>query len=631
MEGLAWAGDRLFSCGLHGQLVEYDLVTRQERQRYSVTSGPAWCLAVDRDHTRLAVGTEDGFVCLFSISQEGLDYDKVLDRQEGRILCLAWHPDSLHIVTGSTDTVRVWNIETGQPTARMVLGRTEKNKETIVWCVAVTSDMTVISGDSRGKTSFWNGLTGTLSDSIQSHKADVLTLALSPDEKTAFSAGVDPTLMHFQTVSRSGGGRRKWVKSLHRVISSHDVRSLVVGGSGVLYSGGVEPHLSVHTFPSHRTRLRLPPLSSSSVLLAKTGRTLLLSYPTSLQLWRLGNTSHTSGPIGALLPLDRGEPAKLAEVRLKAGEMLVTAAISDCGTFLAFTTTARLRLLRLTGLEEEEGGDSSCPRLERLRLADSDTPEDVHHLLLPAGRLLTISPHTLTVFSLTSTGAELDRTLSLAELGLEGAVVRVASTDSTLVMVDMQDTAVSLSLSSFSLTSKLAGYSHTANISALSLSPDSQTCMVSYSNNRLMELDTNTGKYTQFSREEATKLPKSWLARRTPVTDILHLAGNPDLILLKDHEILAVLDKDKQMPEPSSKLYFTDPRATPDTDSVSVSSLGSKLDQAMASGLRMSRKYEHLVSLHHLAGDELVAVEVRPSLIESQLPPSLKQKKFGVL
>ena len=127
------------------------------------------------------------------------------------------------------------------------------------------------------------------------------------------------------------------------------------------------------------------------------------------------------------------------------------------------------------------------------------------------------------------------------------------------------------------------------------------------------------------------RLPKSWMSRRTPVTDIVHLAGNPDLVLMKDHEVLAVLDKDKQMPEPSSKLYFTDPRATPETDSVSVSSLGSKLEQTMASGLRLSRKYEHLVSLHHLAGDELVAVEVKPSLIESQLPPSLKQKKFGGL
>ena len=231
---MAWAGARLFSCGLHGQLVEYDLTSRQERGRTGLTSGPAWCLAVDRDNTRLAVGTEDGLVCLFNLEGDKVDYDKVLDRQQGRILCLAWHPDSVHIVTGSTDTVRVWNIETGQPTARMVVGRAEGNKETIVWCVAVTSDMTVISGDSRGKTSFWNGTTGTLSESIQSHKADVLTLALSPDEKTAVSAGVDPTLMHFQTVTRAGG-RRRWVKSLNRVISSHDVRSVVYSQVGILF------------------------------------------------------------------------------------------------------------------------------------------------------------------------------------------------------------------------------------------------------------------------------------------------------------------------------------------------------------------------------------------------------------
>ena len=34
----------------------------------------------------------------------------------------------------------------GHPTARMTTGRVERNKETIVWAVVVTSDMTVISG-----------------------------------------------------------------------------------------------------------------------------------------------------------------------------------------------------------------------------------------------------------------------------------------------------------------------------------------------------------------------------------------------------------------------------------------------------------------------------------------------------
>ena len=207
----------------------------------------------------------------------------------------------------------------------------------------------------------------------------------------------------------------------------------------------------------------------------------------------------------------------------------------------------------------------------------------------------------------------------------------MASSQAVLVMVDTQDTAVSLALTDLSLLARL---NTSANISAISLSPDSQTVLVSYSNNRLVELRTDTGKTTRFSREQLSeaKLPKSWLSRRTSVTDILHLGA--DLILLKDQDcrVLAVLDKDKQMPEPSSKLFFTDPTNKTDC-SVSISSLGStttKLEQALASGLRMSRKYDHLVSLHHLGGDELVAVEVKPSLIESQLPPSLKQKKFGL-
>ena len=89
-------------------------------------------------------------------------------------------------------------------------------------------------------------------------------------------------------------------------------------------------------------------------------------------------------------------------------------------------------------------------------------------------------------------------------------------------------------------------------------------------------------------------------------TDTLIVEALTDLVLLHDHNILAVLDKDKEMPEPSSKLFYSDPRATPDTETGSVSSFGSqmtsgsRLEQSLSAGLRMSRKFDHLVSLHHL-------------------------------
>ena len=629
VESLAWAGGRLFSCGLHGQVVEYDLDKRTEAKRYPVTSGPAWCLAVDRSCTRLAVGTEDGFVCLFSISEEGLEYEKVLDRQEGRILCASWHPDNVHIATGSTDTVRLWNIETGHPTARMVTGRSERNKETIVWCVRVTSDMTVISGDSRGKTSFWNGRTGTLMDSIQSHKADVLTLTLSADETTAYSTGVDPTLMHFQTVVKNDG-RRKWVKSLHRVISSHDVRA-VVATDTMMYSGGVDTYLTVHNYPVHRSTVRIPalPPASTGVKLAREARSLLLTYSTSLQLWRLGRSSHTTGAIGSVLPLDGGEPVKMAEVGVKQGETVTCSAVHSGGQYLAYSTNARLRLLKVV---------SSSERAEISRLSVPDS-EPCHHLCLWSWsgqvRLMTLSSDGLNVYNIDDDDSVSHaHSLSLADLGLTRAIGRLDHNNDTMVLADISDTVVSLNLDTLAVISRFPGCTD-ANISSMGLSPDSKTCFISYSNNKFVEVDVKLGKFTKFSREEAVKLPKNWLSRRTPVTNIVHIENNEDLILMNDHNILAILDKDKEMPEPSSKLFFTDPRATPDTDTCSVSSFGSqmtsgsKMEQSLSAGLRMSRKFDHLVSLHHLDKDEVVAVEVKPSAIESQLPPSLKQKKFG--
>ena len=117
-----------------------------------------------------------------------------------------------------------------------------------------------------------------------------------------------------------------------------------------------------------------------------------------------------------------------------------------------------------------------------------------------------------------------------------------------ILIIDFIDRLTGLMLYDFACsTHELQAFptlSHIQFISSLAVSPDSSTCLVT-SNNRVMEHQLETGKYTQFSREEV------------------------------------VLDKEKQIPEPSSKFYFTNPLATPDTD----------LD---SSGLRMTRNYKQL-------------------------------------
>lgn len=631
VESLAWGGDTLYSCGLHGQVVQYDLARLCEARRHAVTSGPAWCLAIDTGATKMAVGTEEGFVCLFSITKEGLDYSRVLDRQEGRILCLAWHSDGVHIATGSTDTVRVWNTSSGHPIARMTTGRAERSRETIVWCVAITDDMTVISGDSRGKTSFWNGRNGTLVDSVQSHKADVLTIALSPNQTTAYSSGVDPTLMHFQIIVKADG-RRKWVKSLHRVISSHDVRSVVCSGDRV-YSGGVDTYLTHSSYPARSvTKVPCLPSPAQCVGVASKARSVLLTYPTRLEVWQLGSTQYSSGGIGAVLPLEK-EPVKQVEVAVKEGEQIVCSAISSSASYLAYSTNCRVRVLALS-----QGESGARPSLARVKL---EVEGLAHHLAFytceeGGGEDRLMFCHAEGGVSSFCLGkeAEVVHTVSSQDLGLQGAVTRLSVGDRLAVLADRLDNIVAVDLASLTLQAKLPSYRE-APLCALSISPSSATCLLVYSNQRVMEVCLSSARYTPFSAQLASKLPRAWLGRRTAVTQVTHVRGE-EVIMLHDDSMLAVIDKEKDLPEPNSKLFFSDPRATPDESQSESSYAGSHSPSSMkeqvdgsTSGLRMSRKFCHLLSFNHLQGDEVVALEVKPSTIEEQLPPSLKQKKFG--
>ena len=54
----------------------------------------------------------------------------------GRIISISWHPTEEVIVTGGIDNVRLWSVKSGRAIQRLTLGR-QRNKETVVWCVAI--------------------------------------------------------------------------------------------------------------------------------------------------------------------------------------------------------------------------------------------------------------------------------------------------------------------------------------------------------------------------------------------------------------------------------------------------------------------------------------------------------------
>lgn len=100
MEALCWVQERLLSTGLGGALVEWDLETFALKTTTLLTGYAAWCLDVTQDNTLAAVGTEQGYINLFNVENDDIVYQKIFDKQEGRILCCKFNSTGNVLATG---------------------------------------------------------------------------------------------------------------------------------------------------------------------------------------------------------------------------------------------------------------------------------------------------------------------------------------------------------------------------------------------------------------------------------------------------------------------------------------------------------------------------------------------------
>ena len=101
MEALGWVKDRLLSTGLGGALIEWDLEKLYLKTSVLLTGNAAWCLDVNPENSLVAVGTEQGYVNLYSVDNDEIIYNKLFDKQEGRILCCKFNNTGNVLVTGN--------------------------------------------------------------------------------------------------------------------------------------------------------------------------------------------------------------------------------------------------------------------------------------------------------------------------------------------------------------------------------------------------------------------------------------------------------------------------------------------------------------------------------------------------
>ncbi|XP_008557301.1 U3 small nucleolar RNA-associated protein 4 homolog [Microplitis demolitor] len=635
IESMIWINSsRLLSTGLRGMITEYNVSALCKKYEVAVTGGAAWCIDINPSKTRVAVGTEDGYVNTFTIAEDSLIYERIFDKQKGRILCIKWDNTGDIIFSGSADTVRVWNAISGHAIHKMTTARKHIKKETIVWCLGVTSDNYVVSGDSRGVLSIWDPNMGTLVESHDSHTADILALTISQDSNVIYCAGVDPVVRSFSKVTKTAGGKgtASWVKGIERRLHMHDVRALVEA-DGKLYSAGVDGYLAQSSYPPKMLAKYPPLLQPTCVTVCRKRRRILLRYVDYLELWELGNAAEDATVTAGMFHSLQSEPRKLLELRTKGQETITSCAISKDSKIIVYSTETHMRVFNFS-IDDDDAHLQKSTASKLLKR--------VHKMLFsPNGKLFIANAYDtdgngdnddgnkIYVYKKDNNQLMLESSFSTSEQKIENIGLICFSPDNKYLICSDRCGGIVVYIVAELASGSPSWWSlprYTCPPTAMAVQKSTSNLVVVYSDHKIIEYNLPRRLYTEFSNNLQSKIPTHWLARPFPITNITFDPNNDGVIILHDDTTVYALHKNKDlsMMEKGSKIRK---HGAGEDDSRSSSGSSSQTQSVFQS----IKKYKHLVHFEWFNNEEMVAVEVNPISLTEKLPPTLKQKCYGVM
>lgn len=347
IESLSWSRNgKLYSCGLNSYLNAYDLQNENIAHKICVNSSALWCMNFNNNQDLIAVGTENGHAVLVRVFEDSFQFEALLNNFSKRILCIEWfYPENgdTKLVGGSIDNIVIWDVKSKNILESIRIG----NTNVVVWCIKVLSNFTIIAGDSKGVTSFWNGKLATKNCAFNSHNADVLTISVSDDERMVCSAGVDPKVVLFEKNLNKTG---QWLPSTTRKPHTHDIRSLLIIKDSLFLSGGVDSFFSINSFKQHHNYSHLSNFSHKmDIAEARSKKYALVSYEKQLQLYILGTPKQEVHPDGDDLRENSFEVKRLKlndpNVRLMEIEsrtVIITCALNP--RFLAYSHYGEIKV-----------------------------------------------------------------------------------------------------------------------------------------------------------------------------------------------------------------------------------------------------------------------------------------------
>ncbi|KAI9899307.1 hypothetical protein N3K66_005768 [Trichothecium roseum] len=382
-DGRILAGkSRLFSIGYTSAVTEWDLEKGKPKRYASGQHGDIWCMAAQpalshvekgsesQASNKLIAGTIDGELVMYSIEDDDLRFQRVMVRsptKKAQMVSMAFQSRKVVIVGCSDSTIRAYNTSNGHMIRRMTLGSdlVGGSKEIIAWAVQCLPNGNIVSGDSTGQVCIWDGKTYTQAQRVQSHKSDVLSLAVSADGTSIVSGGMDRRTVHYKP---GQGGR--WTKVWGRRYHDHDVKAMAAFEStriSVVVSGGPDANpilvpLKEMGRENHRTIPSLP--HQTPIASAPDARFIVSWWDREVNIWALRNSANQ------LLDSEE-EEADLKQNRkllktivVKGDSNISSATINKQGSLLVVSTTTDVKAFQLTHSDPTRPSDVLVEAIE---------------------------------------------------------------------------------------------------------------------------------------------------------------------------------------------------------------------------------------------------------------------------
>ncbi|KAJ1463527.1 WD40-repeat-containing domain protein [Pelagophyceae sp. CCMP2097] len=368
---LVWCGGRWFGGGVNGIIFEVRFDKGCVAGAVDAMGGAVWHLARDPlQMDRFACACDDGTLRLFAANDSdfgAVDYVGALRAATGaKALCVAWSAvgSSPVVFAGCDDaTIRRVDASTGHASLRLTLAA-ETEKRILVWAVANVPDddnCTIVSGDSAGCVTLWDGAVGVQLRRFRRHDADVLAVVATKD--TIFAAGVDPKVACFEAVSVDGVAQ--WAYAATHRAHVLDVRGLALvktsDGKSSLVSAALDAKLCVYgALRSAKRPTRIWPFPHHAIVNAvEKSRLLAVCHSDRVDVWslRAADAPETDAAFALALRIKAPAPHNIACFAMGDNDEGALVAISD--------GVSKTRLLQLAF----QGGALSAKLVETLPAA----------------------------------------------------------------------------------------------------------------------------------------------------------------------------------------------------------------------------------------------------------------------